>query len=218
MTPSTHIVLADDHALMRDMLGSCLDRLPDIHVVARCGAADEALAAVRRFKPDVVILDIDMPGMSCFEAARAIRAECPESRTIFLSSYFHDAYVDQALAVEAAGYVTKSEPPEVVIEAVRAVRAGLRYFSAEVEARLVVEQGRFRLGTKRRSRVTALSDRELEILRYIARGLSRKEIAQASHISPETAHRHTTNVMRKLQIHDRVELARFAIREGLIQP
>ena len=217
MNGQISVLLADDHALVLRMLRDRLDNEPDITVVAAVGSADEAVGELARLKPDVIIMDINMPGMSCFEAARIIRARCPKARMIFLSSFFNDSYIDQALAVEAAGYLTKSEPPEAVVEAIRAAHKGLRHFSADVEARLVVEEGGIRLAKKGRSRAATLSGRELEVLRYVARGLSRKEIARVARISPETAHRHTINLMRKLEIHDRVELARFAIREGLAE-
>lgn len=104
-----------------------------------------------------------------------------------------------------------------MVDAVRAVQAGQRRFSAEVESRIVVEQSGLRLARPRRSRVSTLSNRELEILRYVARGLSQRQIADLTHRSDKTIHKHCNNIMAKLDVHDRVELARFAIREGLVQ-
>lgn len=209
------VLLADDHALVLSMLRDRLAGERDITVVAAVGSTDEAVGAATRLKPDIVVMDIDMPGMTCFEAARVIQVGCPETRTIFLSAFFNDAYIDQALSVEAAGYLTKGEPPEAVIDAIRAVKAGQRHFSAEVESRIVVEQSGLRLGRQGRSRASTLSNRELEILRYVARGLSQRQIAQLTHRSSKTIHKHCNNIMAKLDVHDRVELARFAIREGL---
>ena len=211
------VLLADDHALVLRMLRDRLNGEEDITVVAAVANASEAVAEAIRLKPQVVVMDIDMPGMTCFEGARTIHAACPGTRTMFLSSFSNDAYIDQALAVEAAGYLTKSEPPEEVIDAIRAVVAGHRRFSAEVESRILVEEDGLRLAKKRRSRASTLSPRELEVLRYIARGMSQEEIARTVHRSAKTIHTHAIKIMKKLGIHDRVELARFAIREGLAE-
>jgi DNA-binding NarL/FixJ family response regulator len=211
------VVLADDHALVRSMLRKQLDDEQDIRVVAVANDADEAAAAAARLSPDVVVMDIDMPGTSCFEAARTIRRTSPGTQVLFLSAFFNDAYIDQALAVAAAGFLTKSEPPESVTAAIRTAHAGGRHFSAEVKTRIVLEQDGPRLCGAARSRAATLSDRELEVLRYIARGLSQKQIARLIHRSEGTIHKHSKNIMAKLAIHDRVELARFAIREGLAE-
>ncbi len=217
MNAPVSVIIVDDHALVREMLCDRLNREEGINVVAALEDASQLLEYVDRYAPDVVIVDIDMPGTSCFEAARRLRADYPDTRTIFLSSFFNDAYIDQALAVEAAGYLTKGEPPEIVIQAVRAVNAGQRHFSPEVQSRIVLDQGGVRLVQQERSRASTLSTRELEILRYVARGLSQKQIAEITHRSDKTIHKHCNNIMAKLDIHDRVELTRFAIREGLAE-
>ena len=216
MSEPITVVLADDHALVRNMLKKHLDDEQGIHVIAVAANADEALAAAS-LAPDVVVMDIDMPGTSCFEAAREIQRTSARTRTLFLSAFFNDAYIDQALAVAAAGYLSKTEPPETVTEAIRTAHAGGRHFSAEVKTRIVVEDDGPRLCGDTRSRAALLSDRELEVLRYVARGLSQKQIAQLIHRSEGTVHKHAKNIMAKLAIHDRVELARFAIREGLAE-
>ncbi len=215
MTRPTAVLLADDHALVLRMLRDRLDAEQDLTVVAAVGSAAEAVGEALRWKPDVVVMDIDMPGMICFEAARTIRETCPQTRTVFLSAFSNDTYIEQALSVEAAGYLTKSEPPEAVIRAVRAIRAGQRCFSADVEARIILAPNGLQLAPRGQARAYSLSNRELEILRYVARGLSRKEIAQITKRSVKTVKAHCANIMKKLHIHDRVELARFAIREGL---
>ena len=217
MNAAITVLLADDHALVLRMLRDRLNGERDITVLAAVETADEALQNAVQMKPDVVVMDIDMPGQTCFEAARTIRAQCPETHTIFLSAFFNDAYIDQALSVEAAGYLTKGEPPEALVDAIRAVKAGKRHFSPEVQSRIVVDQGGLRLSQKGRSRASTLSNRELEILRHLAQGMSQKQIADLAHRSIQTIHKHCNNIMAKLDIHDRVELARFAIREGLAE-
>jgi DNA-binding NarL/FixJ family response regulator len=213
------VVLADDHALLRQTLADRLRREPDIDVVGEVSTAQEAVQAVLRFHPQVVVMDIDMPGQSCFDAARNILARSPETQILFLSAFFHDRYIEQAIEVQALGYVTKSEPPENVVRAVRAAAKGLAYFSPEVMERIVVEAGGAHLRNREggKSLITLLTARELEVLRQISRGLAKKEIAELLHISVKTVENHTHSLMSKLAIHDRVKLARFAIREGLAE-
>ncbi len=214
----TSIVLADDHTLMRETLRSRLNRESDLSVVAVAANAGEAVARCEERHADVVLMDIDMPGMDCFAAARRIREESPTTRVIFLSAFSHDRYIESALAAQASGYLTKDEPVEVVIAAIRKARSGIAYFSPAVQSRIVVDSEGASLSKPARSLGSLLSDRELEILRYIARGLSKKDIAAELDLSPKTVDNHSMNLMRKLDIHDRVELARYAIREGLAEP
>lgn len=215
MTKPISILLVDDHTLVRELLEDRLAGEPGMRVVGTVDNADAAVAEAIRHKPDIVLMDIDMPGLSCFEAARSLQRHCPETCIIFLSAFFQDCYIEQALAVEAAGYLTKSEAPESVIAAIRAAAAGKSYFSPEVQSRIVVGSNDTRLMEPRRSRASTLSNRELEVLRYLARGMSKKEIAKTIHVSVKTVERHCCNLMDRLDIHDRVALSRFAIHEGL---
>lgn len=203
--------------MVRRLLSRRLDAEPDMTVVATVSNADKATAEAIRLKPDIILMDIDMPGLSCFEAARTICRQCGDSRIIFLSAFFHDRYIEQAMAVHAWGYITKHEPEESVLKAVRKVSAGIAYFSPEVKARIVVDFQGARLASQGGSRASTLTERETEVLRYLARGMPKKEIARTMHISVHTVNRHTTTLMTKLDIHDRVELARYAIREGLAE-
>jgi len=216
MTRGISVLLVDDHVLFREMLDERL-RSEGMDVSGLAGSGDEAIAFAEDTRPDVVVLDIDMPGTSAFKAARSLREVSPRSRVMFLSAFVQDRYVDQALSVEASGYLTKSDPLDVIIGAIRSVHSGATYFSPEVRSRIVIDPGGARLGNVARSRVTTLTDRELEILAYVAEGLSQKQIARLSRISVKTVQRHVTHIMEKLEIHDRVGLARFAIREGLIE-
>ena len=211
------VLLVDDHALVRDALRERLAREPGFVVVGSAGSADEAIEKLTACAPDIVLMDIDMPGLICFDAARKITALRPDTRIIFLSAFLHDRYIEQALEVRASGYLSKSEPPEQVVTAIREVAAGGASFSEEVRSRIIVDAGGARLQRESRSRASTLTTREHEILRYIARGLSKKEIASTMGISVKTVDRHSTNLMTKLDIHDRVELARYAIREGLAE-
>ncbi len=211
------VLLVDDHALVRDSLSTRLAQESGIVVVATTATADEAVAEARRQSPDVVVMDIDMPGMSCFDAATRIMARSSDVRVLFLSAYTSDRYIEEALRVGGLGYLTKAEPPANVIEAIRAVASGQVWFSAEILSRLVSEGDRVRLATSGRSRTATLTPREMEVLRYLAQGHSKREIAEIMHVTLKTVDKHSENLMRKVDIHDRVKLARFAIREGIAE-
>lgn len=218
MSARIKVVLADDHALLRETLRRWMSDAADFEVVASVGDADAGLEAAIRHDPNLVLLDIDMPGRHSFEVAATIKRRCPNTRVVFLSAFCHDRYIEQALAAGASGYLTKSEPPEKVLAALRRVAGGMACFSPEVEARIVVDSDGVRLNEATVSRSATLTSREIEILRYLARGLSKKEVAQYTNLSERTVNRHCVNLMAKLDIHDRVDLARYAIREGLSEP
>ena len=211
------ILLADDHSMVRRLLGQRLEAEDDLTVVATVENADEATSEAIRLKPNIILMDIDMPGLSCFEAAATIARHCPDSRVVFLSAFSNDLYIEQAMAVKAWGYLTKNESEDSVLTAIRKVSTGIAYFSPEVKARIVVDSAGARVGSYTRSRVSTLTEREMEVLRYLARGMTKKDIARIMHLSVHTVNRHTTSIMSKLDIHDRVELARYAIREGLAE-
>lgn len=209
------VLIIDDHTLLRETLRSRLDSEADLEVVADVGDAQRGVELARELAPNVVLMDVDMPGRSCFDAAKEILRERPETRILFLSAHSHDRFIASALDAQAVGYVTKDEHPGAVVEAIRAVASGRRFFSERVLSRLVLEGDEPRVPEHPRTRASLLTARELEVLRYIASGLPKKEIATHMFVSVKTVNRHTENLMRKLEIHDRVELTRFAIREGL---
>ncbi|MDX2146165.1 MAG: response regulator transcription factor [Planctomycetota bacterium] len=217
-TTAIRVVLADDHAIVRKSLSDWLSRTQDIVVVGEVGDAESAIDSVLAHEADVVVFDIDMPGKLCFDAAKTILSRKPNIKILFLSAFSNDRYIEQALAAQASGYVTKGHPPQTLAEAIRTVAQGGVWFSPEVQARLVIDHGGARLAGEGKTRASLLTPRELEVLGYLARGLSKKEIAGTMHLSVKTVDNHTTSLMAKLDIHDRVELARFAIREGLAVP
>ncbi len=213
------ILVVDDHALLRDTLIDVLQREPGFKVVGSAETADKAVEALRTCEPDVILMDVDMPGGSSFNAARTIQWMRPDARIVFLSAFSHDRYIEQALAAKARGYATKSEPPETIIRAIREVAAGGVYFSPQVKSRLVFEPRATRMSEAPAgsSRAASLTSREIEVLRHLSQGHSKKDIAIMMNLSVKTVDRHAANLMSKLDIHDRVELARFAIREGYAQ-
>ena len=208
-------LLLSDHTLLWKMLRERLDREDDMNVVATASNDSEIVRGALEFGPDVVIVGLDMLGSSSLGAAGRIRARHPQTRIVILGDFASEALIAQALAADVAGCLTTSESPETVVQAIRAIASGKKYFSPEVGARIVVDSQGARLAQARDSRMSQLTPRELEVLRYIALGLPQKEIARAMFVSVSTAHFHRINLMKKLSIHNRVELARFAIREGL---
>jgi len=211
------ILVVDDHALVREAVAEQIAREEDFVVVGQAGDAGKALELATKLQPDIVVMDIDMPGMICFDAARRIAVDESSPRIIFLSAFFHDRYIEQALKVKARAYVVKTDPPSVLLDAIREVARGGSYFSERVRSRLVVGEGKVELAEQGQTAVSLLTQREIEVLRYVARGLSKKEIAKTMHLSIKTVENHSARLMAKLNIHDRVELARFAIREGLAE-
>ena len=209
------ILLADDHAMVREMLKMRLTAEPGMAVVDTVSDAEQAVTQAVRLKPDIVLMDIDMPGLLCFDAAKTIASRCRRTRIIFVSAFFHDRYIEQALAVGASGYVTKAEPPDVLVKAIQTVASGAAYYSPEVQSRIVADADGPRLAESAHTRASTLTAREMEVLRYLARGLPKHKIAETMHLSTNTVNRHAYSLMNKLDIHDRVALTRFAIREGL---
>lgn len=217
-TNMINILVVDDHGLVRDSLSAMLAREPDFSIVGTAENADDAITKVIDLKPDLVLMDIDMPGISCFDAIQIIRSRAPETKFILVTAYEHDEHLEQALRIKANGFVVKSEGLASLAQAVRNVAAGRIHYSPEVMSRLVVENNEVRLENPPKSRLGTLSPRERELLRVLARGLSLKEAAGVLGISYKTADKQKASLMAKLDIHDRVELARYAIREGLVEP
>lgn len=210
MSKTISVLLVDDHVLLRQGLAAFLANEPDIAVVDDVGDGRAALLSAMEHKPSVVIMDVDMPGQLSFETARAIRERLPQTKVLFLSAFAHDRYVDEALRVGGSGYLTKTESSAVVAEAIRNIARGFTYYSSEVRQRISTQE---KEGVPQ-TRARALTEREVEVLRYLGAGYSRKEIAAFLFVSEKTVENHITHVMRKLDLHDRVALARYAIREG----
>jgi DNA-binding NarL/FixJ family response regulator len=215
--PAT-LLIADDHELLRDMLARRLGEEPDLQVVGAAGDASTALTESLKLQPDLVLMDIDMPGLSVFEAARRIKDRLPDTRIMFLSAYVQDGFIAQALEIRASGYLTKGHTPEYLIACIRKALRGSTCFSPEVESRLEIGSAGVRLALKRRCRLELLTEREKQVLSYLARGMSKKEIARLDSTSVKTVDHHCQHIMEKLDLHDRVALTRFAIREGLVAP
>lgn len=213
----TRVVIADDHSGLRRATAEWFERSGPFDVVAEASTADEALELVQRLRPQLVILDVDMPGKSAFTVAERIHDLGIGARVVFLSGFFHDTYIESAIKAKASGYVTKSEPPAKLLEALNRVAEGGTYFSPQVRERILIDEEGITLARPPKTRAAGLSGREVEVLRHIAKGLSKREVAELLHLSPRTVERHVSNIMHKVDLHDRVELARFAIREGYVE-
>src|SRR5690242_5295762 len=213
----TRILLADDHALVRRGVRLILDSEPDLQVVAEAGDGREAIEVARRTPVDLAILDIAMPQMTGLQAARELSTAQPELRILMLTMYDNEQYFFQALKAGAAGYVLKSVADRDLVEACRAAMRGEPFlYPGAVNALIRSYLDRARQGQNLPEQV--LTAREEEVLKLVAEGHSSKEIAQLLFISVKTVERHRANMLQKLGLRDRLELTRYAIRAGLVEP
>jgi DNA-binding NarL/FixJ family response regulator len=215
-TPPIRVLCVDDHAFLVDGLKTRLGVESDMEFVGRLNTADDLVAHVQRLQANVVLLDIDMPGADVFEAIDELRRRQPDTRAILLSAYLRDQYLDSAFSSGAWGYLSKADSPDAVIEGIRKVAGGETAFSPELAARTLHAQpkdgGPDRTGS---SKIALLTPRERQVLRMIANGMSRTAIAEQLCRSPMTIDNHRKSILKKLDIHDRVELVRYALAEGL---
>jgi DNA-binding NarL/FixJ family response regulator len=217
MGEPTRILLADDHALVRRGLRMILDAEPDLTVVAEAADGTEAVAAANAGGVDLAVLDIAMPQMTGIQAARQISQSAPGVRILILSMYDNEQYFFEALRAGASGYVLKSVADRDLIEACRAAMRGESFlYPGAVTALIRDYLERDRRGDRMPN--SLLTPREEQITKLIAEGNSTKEIAEILTISIKTVDRHRANVLQKLGMRDRLDLTRFAIRTGLIEP
>ena len=211
------ILLADDHALVRRGVRLILDGEPDLTVIAEAGDGAEAIAAARRQPVDLAILDVAMPRMTGLQAARELAVLLPDLRILMLSMYDDIQYFFQALRSGASGYVLKSVADRDLVEACRAAMRDEPFlYPGAVTALIRDHLDRVRRGEGVPEQV--LTSREEEVLKLVAEGHSSKEIAEALFISVKTVERHRANMLHKLGMRDRLDLTRYAIRAGLIEP
>jgi DNA-binding NarL/FixJ family response regulator len=210
---SIRVLVVDDHAVVRAGLRRVLDAEQDIETVAEAPDAERAVFEALESKPDVILLDIMLPGKSGIEGMPALRQAVPAAKVLVLSMQDDPRYVREAFDAGASGYVLKEAADTEVVGAVRAVAAGEQYLHPTLGARLVaadVEQ-------RKRAQADPLSDREREVLRLLALGHTNQEIAKLLFISVRTAETHRAHIMQKLQLASRAELVRHALAEGLLE-
>jgi len=211
----TTIVLADDHPIVRLGLRTVLEAEPDFQVIGEAGDGLETMSLVERLQPQVLVLDLLMPGLSGLEVARQVRQRAPETRVIVLSMHANEAYVLEALRHGAAAYVLKETSSAELVQAVRTVAAGRRYLSRPLSER-ALEVYAQRAEATPLDLYETLTTREREVLHLAAEGCSNSEIATRLSISPRTAETHRSNLMQKLGLHSQTELVRYALRRGII--
>ena len=211
----TRILLADDHALVRRGLRLILEAQPDLEVVAEADNGAEAVAVARDTELDLAILDISMPRMTGLQAARELKRRSSGLRTLILSMHESEQYLYEALRAGASGFVVKRAADRDLVEACRATVRGEPFFYPAAETALMKDHiRRARDGDRPRDPLTA---RETEVIKLVAESYTNRQIAQALVISEKTVDRHRTNILEKLGMRDRVELTRYAIRNGLVE-
>jgi two-component system response regulator NreC len=206
------VLVVDDHAVVRSGLKLVLEREEGIEVVAEAGTADEGIRAARLEKPDVVLLDVVMPGRSGLEAAEEIISASKGARVLVLSMQDDPTYVREAFAAGASGYMLKEAADTELVQAVREVAGGGRYVHPTLGARLAQAE----VEAARRAADDPLSEREREVLRLLALGHTNQEIAKQLYISVRTAETHRAHIMQKLGLGTRAELVRYALANGML--
>jgi DNA-binding NarL/FixJ family response regulator len=195
----------DDHAMLREGIAGVLLGQPDLQLVAEAATGSEAIALFRQHRPDVTLMDIQMPGIGGIEAVSAIRAEFPEARLIMLTTYKGDVQALRALQAGASGYLLKNMLRKEMLEAIRTVHAGRRYVPAEIAVELAEHMAD-----------EVLSPREVEVLRLVAAGSSNKRVAAVLALSEDTVKAHMKHVLAKLKATDRTHAVTIALRRGII--
>lgn len=211
---TVRIILADDHKIIRDGLNGLLSRETDIEVIAQCSDGHDAVELVRKLLPQVVIMDIGMPGLNGIEATRQITNEFPGVRVISFSMHSDKKFVTEMLRAGASGYLLKDCAFEELTTAIRTVVAGKTYLSPVI-ADVVVENYVRNPSTEGKTAFSVLTNREREILQLLVESKTTKQVSRILHISTKTVETHRSNIMKKLNIDNMVALTKYAVREGL---
>lgn len=214
------VLIVDDHPLLRQGLSRLLELEGGITVVGQASNGVEALRMVEELKPDVVLLDINMPGMNGIEVAETIRKYHADTEVLVLTIHDNESYVNEMIRIGAKGYLLKDAEPREVVHAIKRVSAGEVAYSSHLMERVMERYHHLEVEYGRLQSAAAIHDldltnRELEILQYIVEGMSNKEIASALFISEKTVKNHITNLLRKLEVEDRTQAAVFAVSRGL---
>ncbi len=209
------VLIADDHSLIRQGLKQILELESDIVVVAQASNGSEAIQLAREYKPDVILMDINMPGINGLQAIMEIKNEKIRSRIIVLTIHEDREYLFKTLQMGAEGYVLKDAEPKVLLEAIRNVNSGRSYIQPNMTMELVKEFNRVTLHEKEKHDDNNLTSREVEVLGLIAEGMINKEIAKHLYISEKTVKNHVSNIFRKLNVSDRTQAAIYAFKHNI---
>jgi two-component system response regulator NreC len=212
------LMLVDDHEVVRSGLKMLLSAEADVEIVGEAGTAAEALELVGRTSPHVILMDIGLPDLSGIEATREIKRRFANVAIVALTIHEDQEYFFKMLDAGALGYVPKRAAPEELLRAIRAAALGEVYLYPSLAKLLVADYLNQDHPAAEREQLDGLTGREREVLTYLADGTSNEEIAASLVISPKTVERHRENIMRKLNLHSRAELVRYAIRKGIIKP
>jgi two-component system invasion response regulator UvrY len=207
------VMLVDDHQLIRSCFRDVLGKHPELKIVAEAGNGEEAIHLVRSHRPDVVLMDVSMPGIGGLEATRRISQSFPATRVIALTMYGDDPFPVRLLEAGAAGYITKGSDIEEVIDAIKSVHDGTEYITQEIAQKLAITC----INKKVQSPLESITPREMQVLLMVAQGFSNAEISERLCLSPKTTCTHRYHLYEKLGVSNDVELTRFAIRHGLIE-
>lgn len=211
------LLLVDDHAVVRSGLKMLISGQKDMEIVGEAASAEEAMNETERVQPNVILMDIGLPDKTGIEATRAIKARFPDVNVVALTIHEDEEYFFQMLNAGASGYVPKRAAPEELITAIKAAAIGEVYLYPSLAKLLVRDFFNNERTAEERVSLDGLTEREREVLTRLAEGASNDEIAEALVISPKTVERHRENIMRKLSLHSRSELVRYAIRKGIIK-
>lgn len=214
-----HIMIVDDHQIIIDGLKSLLSGIKNLSIVAEANTGKDAIDALSKTPVDIVLMDIEMPGMNGWDATKIITSCYPHTKVIALTTFSEKAIVKKMLNAGASGYILKNIKKETLLEAIGVVHCGEQYFSSEIALALLKPSAEEIIIPKKQASlsVNLLSSREIEVLKLIADGLSNTEIGEKLFISPKTVKAHRENIMKKLDLHKVVELVRYAIDNGLIE-
>lgn len=212
------ILLVDANTLNLAALSDRIAETDDMQVIGTACESQDGLQLALEAEPDVIVLNVDLPAQGAFRAAEQLRTDLPDCHIVFLADFVSDVFLDEALRVNARGYLVTSDSPHLMVHHLRAVCEGDTAFSDEAEARLErnVRTGEYAAGTSQS--LHDLTGLQMEVLRHLVRGESVKQVAQEMSMTERAVESHKYRIMKKLRIHDRVALARFAIREGLSSP
>lgn len=213
----TRIVIADDHSIVREGGRMILATQRDFDVVGEAGSGEEALDLIETLRPDVVVMDISMPGIGGIEATAQVKQRHPSINVLALTMHEDESYVFRLLRAGASGYVLKRAAATDLVAAVRAASRGEAFLYPSVARDVIADYLRRVEAGEEKERYDGLTSREREILTLIAQGLSNQEIARNLYISIKTVQTHRAHILEKLGLHDRTELVRYAIRKGLIE-
>ena len=210
------VVIVDSHPIVITSLTTQLEATGEFEVVASLPDSDRAFFEILESQPDLVIMELELPGRGSTAVAEHVRYRLPATRIVFFTSYMTDIFLDLALKIGVDGYLLKTDSPEQIVRGIQDVAKGETCFSAPVLERLEYDVDNNEYQVKTQTFLSSLTLRQLQVLRHLVRGESVKEVAKAMTLSERAIESHKYRIMQKLGIHDRVELARFAIREGLM--